>query len=359
MKEIEKLREKINALDTDILNLIEERGKIAKEIGELKKNLTLDIFQPSREVEVLERLKKQRNVISENNVEAIWKEIMGACKELQHIKNRVGFLGPEGTFSHQAALDFFPISSTELNSHKNLVEIFESIEKGVIDYGVVPIENSLQGTVRETLDLLIEKEIIIYGEIELRIVQNLIALKDAELNKIHTIYSHPQAFAQTKVWLKTNLANANLININSTVEAVQKIKELNDPSNAAIGPKIASQIHDMKILASNIEDIASNFTRFLIISKKEFEHPGKKVKTSIVFVTKHTPGSLFRVIKLFAEANINLLKIESRPRRKGRWEYIFLMDFEGDKRSYIVKTVLNSLENNVIYYKILGSYPYK
>lgn len=359
MKEIEKLREKIDIIDNKILSLIEERGEIAKKIGDIKDNLEIEVLQPSREAEIFKRLKKQKHLLTESNVEAIWKEIMGVCKELQSGKKRVGFLGPEGTFSHQAALDFFPISSTDFISFINIFEIFKNIEKDIIDFGVIPIENSLHGTVRESLDLLIERDVFIHGEIELRIIQNLISLKNTKLEEINTVYSHPQAFAQTKIWLKSNLSKANLINVNSTAEAVKKINELNITTNAAIGTNIACKIYNMKILSSNIEDISSNFTRFLIISKKEYENGGKKIKSSIVFVTKHTPGSLFRAIKIFAEANINLLKIESRPRKKGKWEYIFLMDFEGRKDEENVKLALKSLENNVIWYKILGSYPYK
>jgi len=182
-------------------------------------------------------------------------------------------------------------------------------------------------------------------------------LKDSNLIDIKTIYSHPQAFAQSRLWIKTNLPTAKLINTESTAEAVQKIKKLNLLSNSAIGTTFASKIHDLKILSSGIEDNPSNYTRFLIISKKENKMRNGKVKTSLVYVTKHVPGALYGVLKIFADANINLTKIESRPRRKGRWEYIFLMDFEGDKEDPKVKEVLELLNQNVIWYKILGSYP--
>ncbi|MFW9942098.1 MAG: prephenate dehydratase, partial [Candidatus Thorarchaeota archaeon] len=225
------------------------------------------------------------------------------------------------------------------------------------DFGVIPIENSLQGTVRETLDLLIEKNLIIYGEIELRIIQNLITIKSSDLSKIHTIISHPQAFAQTRIWIKTNLPNASLISVNSTAEAVLRVKELNDESHAAIGTEFSSQVYNLKVLSSNIEDTPSNFTRFLIISKRENDYKEGKIKTSVVFVTRHTPGALYRVLKIFADANINLLKIESRPRRRGRWEYIFLMDFEGDKTEEKIIKIFKKMNENVIWYKILGSYP--
>jgi chorismate mutase/prephenate dehydratase len=182
-------------------------------------------------------------------------------------------------------------------------------------------------------------------------------LKDSELSKIKNIISHPQAFAQSRVWIKANLPNATLISVNSTSEGARRVKELNDESYAAIGTEFSSQIYDLKVLSSNIEDIPLNFTRFLIISKRVNEQKKGKIKTSVVFVTKHTPGSLYRALEIYADADINLLKIESRPRRKGKWEYIFLMDFEGDKDDPRIIKILEKMNENVIWYKILGSYP--
>ncbi|MHA2281957.1 MAG: prephenate dehydratase [Promethearchaeota archaeon] len=356
-KELKDLREDINRIDDDLVDLLNKRGNNVIKIGNLKNKLNLKVFQPQREKEIVERLKKKSTIFKNSSIEAIWEEIMSASKLIQGLKNRVVYLGPNGTFTHQAALEYFPKAGSEFLTSSSSLEIFEKIEKDIADFGVIPIENSLQGTVRETLDLLIEKNVIIYGEIELRIIQNLISLENSELSKIKTIISHPQAFAQSRVWIKANLPNTNLISVNSTAEAVSKVKELNDESHAAIGTEVSSQIYNLKVLNSNIEDNPLNFTRFLIISKRENEKKNGKIKTSIVFVTKHTPGSLYRALKIFADANINLLKIESRPRRKGRWEYIFLMDFEGDKDDPRVIKILENMNDNVIWYKILGSYP--
>ncbi len=356
-KKIKDYREIINDIDQKILDLLGKRGEIAIKIGEIKKILKWEAYQPHREKEIIDRIKEKSKVLIPASVEAIWKEIMGACKVIQGSIFKVGYLGPQGTFTHQAALEFFSKAGTEHIDCKNIIEIFESIEKDIIEFGVIPIENSLQGTVRETLDLLIEKNLIIYGEVELRIVQNLISLNESNIPDIKNIYSHPQAFGQTRTWIKVNLPSATLINTNSTAEAVQKIKELNDKSNAAIGTEFSSKIYDLRILSSNIEDDPSNLTRFLIISKKENELRKGRVRTSLVYVTKHVPGALYRVLKNFSDANINLTKIESRPRRKGRWEYIFLMDFEGDRDDPKIRKVLNKMNQDVIWYKILGSYP--
>ncbi len=356
-KELEDLRKEINKIDDNIIELLNMRGEIVLRIGDNKKLLDLEVYQPQREKEIINRVKEKSTVFKPESVEEIWKEIMGASKAIQGSIFKVGYLGPQGTFTHQAALEFFPKASSEFVPCKSILDIFENIEKDIIEFGVIPIENSLQGTVRETLDYLIEKNIIIYGEIELRISQNLISLNEASLKKIKTVYSHPQAFAQTRGWIKVNLPTAKLHSTASTSAAIQRIKELNDETKAAIGTVIASNMYGLKVLSSKIDDIPDNFTRFLVISKKENELKEGNVKTSIVYVTKHVPGALYRVLRIFAEADINLTKIESRPRRKGRWEYIFLMDFEGDKDDPKIKKVLETIKDHVIWYKILGSYP--
>lgn len=356
-KQIEEYREKINKIDDKIIDLLNERGKVVQEVGNLKRSSNMDVYQPQREKEIIERIISKSKILKSTSIEAIWREILSASKLIQGFINKVGFLGPQGTFTHQAALEYFPKAGSEFKVFSSTLEIFENIEKDIIDFGVIPIENSLQGTVRETLDLLIEKELIIYGEIELRIVQNLISLKNSDLSKIKTIISHPQAFAQTRTWIKANLPNVNLINMNSTAEAVSRVSELKDVSYAAIGTVFSSNLYNLKILSSKIEDNPLNYTRFLILSKKGNEEKEGKIKTSVVFVTKHVPGALYRVLKIYADANINLLKIESRPRRRGRWEYIFLMDFEGDKEDPMIREVLKLMNESVIWCKILGSYP--
>lgn len=354
---LEELRKEINGIDDNLIELLNKRGEIVKNIGEFKKQLSMEVHQPQREKEVIERIKEKSTIFGSESIEAIWKEIMSAAKLIQGFITKVGFLGPKGTFTHQAALEYFPKAGTEFKTFNSTLEVFEGVERDSIDFGVVPIENSLQGTVRETLDLLIEKNLIIYGEAELRIIQNLMSLKTSDLMRIKSIISHPQALAQTRKWINANLPNVTLINANSTAEAALRVYQQNDDSYASIGTKFSSIVYDLKILSSNIEDNAQNFTRFLIISKKENKQKEGKVKTSIVFVTKHTPGALYNALKIYANANINLLKIESRPRRRGRWEYIFLMDFEGDKEDPKIKSVLELMNENVIWHKILGSYP--
>ena len=358
-KDLTLHREKINDIDDKIINLLNERANLVLEVGNVKKHLNIEVIQPQREAEIFQRLKSKSTIFTSSSIEAIWKEIISASRVIQDSIAKVGYLGPLGTFTHQAALEFFPKAGSDFISFVNSFEICEGLEKGLIEYGVLPIENSLQGTVRETIDLLIEKDLVIYGEIELRITQNLIALEKADISDIKNVFSHPQAFAQTRNWLKTNLPNANLIEVSSTAEAARRVKKLEDPTYAAIGTRFASEVYDLHILKEKVEDESSNFTRFLIISTKENPQKQENMKTSIVFVTKHVPGALYWVLKIFTEAKINLTKIESRPRRRVRWEYIFFVDFDGDKMDPNVQEALSMMQNNVIWMKILGSYPSK
>lgn len=358
-QELEEIRKQIDEIDDTIVDLLNKRANAVIKIGNVKKSLNLEISQPKREEEIKERIKKKSTIFKKESLDAIWKEIISASKLIQGTITKVGYLGPMGTFTHQAALEFFAKAGTQFIPCDSMPEVFSSIEKDLLEYGIVPFENSLQGTVRETLDLLIENDLFIYGEIEVRVIQNLICLKEAELSDIKHIFSHPQAFAQTKVWLKSNLPNAKITEVASTAEAVRSIRKLADKSYAAIGTEFAANIYELKVLNSKIEDEKSNYTRFLIISKKENPLKAEKMKTSIVFVTKHTPGALYWVLKIFSDAEINLSKIESRPRRKGRWEYIFFMDFEADKIDPKAEKALEQMKVNVIWQKILGTFPLK
>jgi chorismate mutase/prephenate dehydratase len=324
-QELKDIRKQIDEIDDAIVDLLNKRANAVIKIGNVKKSLNLEISQPKREEEIRERIKNKSTIFKKKSLDAIWKEIMSASKLIQGTITKVGYLGPMGTFTHQAALEFFAKAGTQFIPCDSMPEIFGNIEKDLSEYGIVPFENSLQGTVRETLDLLIENDLFIYGEIEVRVIQNLISLKEAELSDIEHVFSHPQA----------------------------------DKSYAAIGTEFAANIYELKVLNSKIEDEKSNYTRFLIISKNENPLKAEKMKTSIVFVTKHIPGALYGVLKIFSDAEINLSKIESRPRRKGRWEYIFFMDFEADKIDPKAEKALEQMKVNVIWQKILGTFPLK
>ena len=286
MEDLEKLRALIDDLDEKIVELLEKRAEISKLIGKKKNNLDLNVYQPEREKTVIKNVQKKTILLKKANIKAIWKEIISACKEVQGQTIKVSYLGPEGTHTHKAAKIFFPKSGTEFIEANNIVDIFKKIENEKVNYGVIPIENSLQGTVRETLDLLIEKNLKIYSEFEIRIIHNLIGFKDTQINKIKTVYSHPQALSQTRNWLRSNIPNAEIIENNSTAQAVKKIANLGDNRNVAIGTDIAAILNDVEIIERGIEDNPSNYTRFLVISKKESKEIADNYKTSIIFVTK-------------------------------------------------------------------------
>ena len=354
MEKLEELRKKVDEIDEKLVNLIDERGKLSKEIGVLKQQLGIGVIQPERELQVLEHVKKVANFIPPEHIELIWKEIISACKLVQGRETRVSYLGPEGTFTEIATKKFFPKVGCVFIPVPTKQDVFNKVESDYADFGIVPIENSLEGSVRETLDLLIDYNLKIYGEIEIRIVHNLISLKGAKLSDIKYILSHPQALAQCNQWILNNLPKAELISTSSTARAVEMVYEKNTKEYAAIGTKEAAKIYNLEILVPGIEDNPQNYTRFLVISKKE-NMPTDHDKTSMVFVTKHVPGALHKVLQIFADANINLLKIESRPRKKDLWEYIFIVEFEGNYKN--MPEIIEKIKNQTIFTKILGSYP--
>ncbi|TFF87369.1 MAG: prephenate dehydratase [Promethearchaeota archaeon] len=355
--ELADLRKEIDNIDEKLISLVDKRGEIAKKIGEIKKDLDLKVYHPERENKIIENLSKKSRVFEKSSIESIWKELMASCRSIQGTIDKIGFLGPEGTFSHQAASKFFSRSSSEFYPFSSIEELFNNLEKNLINYIIVPIENSIEGTVNSVLDYLIERNVFIIGEIDLKISQNIIGIEDSKLENLTKIYSHPQAIQQARIWIKENLPNIEIEHTNSTAEAVKFIKNQDEKSLAAIGSETSAKFYGLDILKESVEDNPQNFTRFMILSKNRLKIQLEAVKSTIIFVTKHSPGALYQVIKLFAEANINLTKIESRPRRLGKWEYIFIMDFEGNIEEPQVEETLNDLESKVIWFKYLGTYP--
>jgi chorismate mutase/prephenate dehydratase len=354
MENIEKLRKDIDAIDDKLVELLDKRSAVAKQIGLLKSNEKISVIQTDREKQIIERLKQKVSVLPIDAVEPIWKEIMAASKTLQGRSLNVSFLGPEGTFTQIAARNFFSKSGTQFIAATNKTDVFNRVEGDYVDFGIVPIENSLEGSVAETLDLLIEKNLKIFGEIELRIVHNLIGKKGIKLTDIKTVYSHPQALAQCNTWIIKNLPNADLVETTSTAKAIEKVAKMDNNTSVAIGTTSAAEIYELSCIVEGIEDNTQNYTRFLVISKHE-NSPSNHDKTSMVFVTQHLPGALYQVLKFFAEAKINLMKIESRPNKKNPWEYVFILDFEGNQKD--VAKVLEVVKGYTVWMKILGSYP--
>ncbi len=269
-------------------------------------------------------------------------------------KIRAAFLGPKGTFCEQAALTFFEGKNVSLINCKGINDIFELVEDGNVDYGVVPIENSTEGSVNIALDLLLESKIFISGEVEERITHNLIARSGIDFADIEIVISHPQAIAQCRVFLDKYLPNVQIKEADSTAAAVKVLENMDKA--AAIASELAAKTYGTNILKEGIEDNPNNFTRFLVLAKKD-SNPTGADRTSILFSVQHIPGALNKALEVFARRRINLTKIESRPTKDKPWEYIFFCDFEGHRTDKKLSEALEELENSTIFLKILGSYP--
>jgi len=350
---LEDLRKKIDEIDTKIVELISERVRTAKEIGREKEKLGKQIEDKEREARVLEnirRISRSQN-ISEDDIETIYRQILTACKRIQGV--RVAFQGEIGAYSEEAAFQFFG-SSIQIKPCESLDNVFKAVEQDEVPFGVVPAENSLEGSISQVYDLLLDSSLKVCGEIELRVVHCLIGVPEARLDLVKRVYSHPQALGQCKTFLRH--LNCELIPTYDTAGSVKMIKERGTTDGGAIASARAAEIYGMKILARGIEDNPNNFTRFFILSKHD-SPPSGNDKTSIVFSVKHKPGALYESLKELAIRNINLTKIESRPTRQKPWEYNFYLDFEGHREDDLFRQALASLERTSLFVKVLGSYP--
>lgn len=350
---LEDLRRKIDNTDASIVKLIAERMRIAREIGEEKKKRGKQIDDRKREKRVWENIKSiaRDENISQEVIERIYKQIVTACKRTQG--REVAFQGEVGAYSEEAALQFFE-PSTITKPYESLDEVFKVVEQDEVQFGIVPVENSLEGSISLVYDLLLDSSLKVCGETELRVSHCLIGSPQARLDLIKRVYSHPQALGQCKTFLKH--LGCELIPTYDTAGSVKMIKEKAIADGAAIASARAAEIYKMKIIASEIEDNPNNFTRFFILAKED-SPPSGNDKTSIVFSVKHRPRALHEFIKEFAVRNINLTKIESRPTRQKPWEYNFYLDFEGHREDKAPREVLENLDRTSLFLKILGSYP--
>lgn len=351
MEKIESLRDQMNSLDEEIVKLLNQRARMAREIGLLKQQGEDDLYDPSRLKGALDRIMGTgEGILSREALQSIFVEILSQCQTLEQ-PLKIGFLGPEGTFTHQASVMEFGSAPNYL-PYPCVDDLFTSVEKKQVDCSVVAIENSTGGVVHEVLDRFLDSDVKITSEIIIYIHHCLIS--NTSLDQVDQIYSHPQPFKQCRRWLRENLPKAKFIEVASTVEGMRLARE--NAKSAAIGSEIAARLNQMNILASNIQDTTENFTRFVILGRL-IPQPTGSDKTSLILSLKHKPGSLFEALKCFAEKSINLTKIESRPTRQRPWEYVFFIDFEGHIHDEKIKEVLKDLEPNAIFIKFLGSYP--
>ena len=350
---LNSLREKINAIDSQMVILLNERAKISRDIGDLKAKSKKGIYAPAREKEVLKRIEElNKGPMTTEAFVAIYREIMSSALALERISH-IAYLGTMGSFTYMAAKEQFG-SLVQYVSCDSIAEVFQKVEHGECDYGVVPVENSIEGAVTHTVDLLVDSELKVCAQRLLKVSHNL--LSKSALNHIKRIYSNPQVFGQCRNWLLQNLppSQAKEIWVASTTEAVQKA--LKEESSAAIASIEASKIYGLKVLRRNIQDMAHNTTRFLIISTQDVPATGRD-RTSLIFSIKDKMGALHAMLTPFYKNKINLTKIESRPSKKKAWDYYFFVDIEGHRSDKNVKRALDQLEGMCKYLKVVGSYP--
>jgi chorismate mutase/prephenate dehydratase len=353
-KELEELRAEVIKLDESIVGLLDARAELSQKIGALKRQLGLSLINHVREQVVYEHAMSQPRILSKSQVHAIYKEIIAACRAIQTGKKRISTLGPPGTFTEQAAKVFFSEAEAEFYMVDNIPTIFRQVVGGEMEYGVVPVENTTHGSVSITLDLLLETDLTVSGEIILRVRHNLIALKKIPFSEIKTVLSHEQAIGQCRQFIDENLPDAEIIETKSTTQAVELLSEY--PDAAAISTEMAAEIYSREIIARGIEDNPNNYTRFFVIGHQDTNPTGND-KTSIVFSVRHAPGTLMEALKAFSSRNINLTKLESRPSRLTPWEYYFYTDFEGHLTEPNIQEALKALKEDTLYIKVLGSYP--
>ncbi len=352
--DLKELREAINKVDLQILELIKERSEFVEQVGKFKHQTSGKIYVPEREKQIFEKLRtNNRSKISSEAIISIFTEIISACRSLEKPMT-ISFLGPESSYTHSAAVKQFG-SSVEFKPEISIDEVFYNVEKNFSDFGVVPIENSTEGAVNYTLDKFIDSDLKIVAEVEEKISHSLLSNEDS-IENITKVYSHPQALAQCKKWLTLELKNAELIEVNSTSYAAKLASET--PGSAAISSKLAAVKYSLNTLASSIEDSSSNTTRFLVIGKNINEKSGFD-KTSVMFSPQEEVGSLYNCLKFFYDNSINLSMIESRPNKKSPWKYIFFIDFEGHFSDEKVQSAFNGIKGVSTEFKILGSYPTK
>lgn len=349
---LNKSRRKIDEVDEKILDLLNKRAKETLAIRRIKKRLKQDIYTPHREKEVYKNvLEKNKGPLTDGSIKAIYREIMSGSLSLE-TAIKVAYLGPQLTFTHLAALDKFG-SSVDYVDCVDIGEVFNEVEKKRADYGVVPIENSIEGAVNHTFDMFVDSGLKICSEIYLEISHNLLG-KVKDLKSIKRVYSHPQVFAQCRRWIEKNIPRAELIEVSSTSKAA--LISSKRKNTAGIASKLAAKKYCLKILSESIEDTAHNVTRFLVIGRNTAGIT-RKDKTSIMFSVKDKVGALHDMLVPFKKNKINLTKIESRPSRLKAWEYYFFVDLEGHFKDKRVKKVIRELGNACSHLKVLGSYP--
>ena len=352
---LEALRQRIDALDNDILRLISERAACAQEVAEIKAEHEPGgvFYRPEREAQVLRRVMElNRGPLDSEEMARLFREIMSACLALER-PVKVAYLGPEGTFTQQASLKHFGESAISLPMAA-IDEVFREVEAGAVNYGVVPVENSTEGVINHTLDSFMDSSLRICGEVVLRIHHHLLVGETTRRDKVSRIYSHPQSFAQCRKWLDAHFPHAERVPVSSNAEAARLVKT--EWHSAAIAGDMAAKLYGLSRLAEKIEDRPDNSTRFLIIGNQDVPISGED-KTSLVVAMRNQPGALHDLLEPFHRHHIDMTRLETRPSRSGVWNYVFFIDFKGHREEPQVAAMLEEVKLRAADVKVLGSYP--
>lgn len=352
-----EIRERINSIDEQIQSLINDRAKIAQQVGVAKGDLAsaVDYYRPEREAEVLRNvLDRNKGPMRNEEMLRLFREIMSACLAQQE-PLKIGFLGPEGTFTQTAVYKHFGHSVRALPFH-TIDEVFQEVESGAADFGVVPIENSTEGSVNNTLDMFLTSPLKISGEIELKIEQHLMS-RFKGLEKIERICAHEQSLAQCRGWIREHLPHVELIGMSSNAAGARRARD--EDGTAAIGPEVAADVYELEIMVNNIEDRPDNATRFLVVGRQLLASSGDD-KTTILVSTSDTAGGagvLHHLLQPLADYGVSMTRIESRPSRRRKWDYVFFIDIDGHAADAPIADALAELEKTSSLFKVLGAYP--
>jgi chorismate mutase/prephenate dehydratase len=349
---LKPLRDRIDEIDAQLIALLNQRAAIALEVGEVKKHYNAPVFRPEREQQVISRLQAMSaGPLEDDHISAIWREIMAASRSLEH-PIRAAFLGPSGTYTEEAMIEYFG-SSIEGMPCPSIDEVFRSVEAGAADYGVVPVENSAEGPVSRTLDLLLQTQLVIGGELALPIRHNLLT-QTGDLTGVTRVCAHAQALAQCQRWLAANAPHLERQAVSSNAEAARIAAA--DPTVAAIASARAAAFYELRVASAAIQDDPHNRTRFVMVGHTP-AGPSGYDQTSLIVSVKNEPGAVFKLLEPLARHGVSMTRFESRPARVGTWEYYFYIDVEGHRDDAKVAAALAELEQKAAFLKILGSYP--
>lgn len=349
---LDDLRRTIDAIDDRILALLEERAGVVALVAKEKAARRIPLHDPEREREILERLaSKGAGRFPREAILAVYREVMSACLAIQ-TPVAIAFLGPEGTFTHIAARRLFGLAA-RYSEAATIDGVFDAVRRGAAAYGVVPIENSTEGSVTYAVDALLEGGLFIRRELVIEVAHCLLSNAD-KLTRVERVYSHPQALAQCRAWLARNLAGAQLVQTSSTARAAREAAS--DPAGAAIGSSLAGELHGLPVLRERIQDRAENATRFVVLAREDAPRTGDD-RTTLAFALRDAPGALKRALEIFDGEGVNLSRIESRPSQKRAWEYVFLVDLEGHREDAAVAGAIARLRDQTESVTLLGSYP--